>query len=60
MCFMREEQPGLSKGIAKIFFIAIVVIAGQDLGGQPALSLARFFGQNKFLGFLVERETHGF
>ena len=57
---MREEQPGLSKGIAKIFFVAIVVVAGQDLGGQLALSLVRRFGQRKLLRFLVERETHGF
>ena len=57
---MREEQKGLSKGIAKIFFIALVVVAGQDLGGQLALSLARRFGQRKLLRFLTEREPHGF
>ena len=57
---MREEQPGLSKVIAKIVSIAIVVVAGQDLGGQIALFLACRFGQSKLLGFLVEQEPHGF
>ena len=57
---MREEQPGSSKGIAKIVFIAIVAVAGQDLGGQLTLSLARCFGQRNLLGFLVEQEPHGF
>ena len=57
---MREEQPGFSKGIAKIVFIVIVVVVGQDLGGQLALSLACCFGQSNLLGFLVEQEPHGF
>ena len=57
---MREEQPSLSKGIAKIVSITIVVVAGQDLEDQLALSLARCFGQSKLVEFLVEREPHGF
>ena len=57
---MREEQPGLSKGIAKIVSITIVVVASKDLGGQLVLSLERCFGQSKLLGFLVEQGPHGF
>ena len=57
---MREEQPGSSKGITKIVFITIVVVASEDLGGQLELSLACRFGQRKLLGFLGEQEPHGF